>query len=115
MPILDMTIEHVKIPETIDSLENITNKIKFMSISKASGTDGINARILRETADQLANSIKNQVRKKFRWRYTTIPMERSTCICHFQRKEPKGMQIIMAWLVLHQYAINYLKKLSGMT
>ena len=54
-----MKIENVKILETIEvSLENLTKNLKSLNISKASGPDGINARILRETADQLAPALK---------------------------------------------------------
>ena len=54
-----MKIENVKILETIEvSLENLTKNLKSLNIRKASGPEGINARILRETADQLAPALK---------------------------------------------------------
>ena len=59
MPTLDTKTKHLKILETIDiSLETLTKNLKSLNISKASGPDGINARILRETADQLAPALK---------------------------------------------------------
>ena len=59
MPTLDIKTKHLKILETIDiSLETLTKNLKSLNISKASGPDGINARILRETADQLAPALK---------------------------------------------------------
>ena len=59
MPTLDIKTKHLKILETIDiSLKTLTKNLKSLNISKASGPDGINARILRETADQLAPALK---------------------------------------------------------
>ena len=60
IPLLDINIENLKIIENLTvSPEILVKHLNKLNISKSAGPDGINSRILKETAEQIAPGLKN--------------------------------------------------------